>query len=98
MATRIAAYYPAGLLAVEKRSGQEDARWDWRLGYIGKPGSLSVMESERKNPGRKFLCLICDSADTLKTDYGTITEDGSLLTITTENSRYTFWIGPKVKR
>ena len=97
MARLIAAYEPAVLLSVEKLGDTEDAQWDWRLGYIGKPGCLGVLESERKNPGQRFLYLRCYSTDALKTDCGEITEDGRVLTITTQNSRYTFWIGPKVK-
>ena len=95
MARLIAAYEPVILLSVEKLGDTEDALWDWRLGYIGKPGCLGVLESERKNPGQRFLYLRCYSADTLKTDYGEITEDGRTLTLTTHNSRYSFWIGPQ---
>ena len=97
MARLITAYEPALLLSVEKLGDTGDALWDWRLGYIGKPGCLSVLESERKNPGQRFLYLRCYSTDTLKTGYGEITEDDRTLIITTQKSRYTFWIGPKVK-
>ena len=93
MARLIAAYESAVLLSVEKRDAAEDRVWDWRLGYIGKPGCLSVWESERKHPGQRFLHLNCRSTDVLKTGFGAITEDSGRLSITTKHSRYIFLIG-----
>ena len=80
-----------------KGSGTEDRVWDWRLGYIGKPGCLSVWESERKHPGQRFLCLNCRSTDELKTGFGAITEDGGRLSITTTHSKYIFLIGAEAE-
>ena len=54
MAKLIEAYEPAVLLSVEKRGQEEDHMWDWRLGYIGKPGLLITLESEHKAPGRRY--------------------------------------------
>ena len=96
MAKLIEAYEPAFLLSVEKQSQEEDRMWDWRLGYIGKPGCLSVLESERKAPERRYVHLSCRSTDTLTTGYGEIGRDGNRLTVTTEKSRYTFLVGPEV--
>ena len=90
MARLIAVYESAVLLSVEKRDVTEDRGWDWRLGYIGKPGSLSVWESERKHPGQRFLRLNSRSTDELKTGCGEITEDGGCLTIITRHSKYIF--------
>ena len=93
MARLIAVYESAVLLSVEKRDGTEDRVWDWRLGYVGKPGCLSVFESERKHPSQRFLCLNCRSTDELTTGCGEIMEDGGRLSITTKHSRYIFLIG-----
>ena len=97
MAKLIKAYEPAVLLSVEKQSREKDRVWDWRLGYIGKPGRLSVLESERKAPGMRYVHLSCHSTDTLTTGYGEIGRDGNRLTVTTEKSRYTFLIGPEIE-
>jgi len=97
MARLIAAYAPSVLLSVEKRSDMEDNMWDWRLGYIGKQGCLSLWESERKHPGKRFASMSCYSTDELKTGFGEIVRDGNCLTITTKNSRYTFLTGPEVE-
>lgn len=96
MAKLIEAYEPVVLLSVEKRGQEEDHMWDWRLGYIGKPGLLITLESEHKAPGRRYVHLCCRSTDTLTTDYGEIGRDGNRLTVTTEKSIYTFLIGPEV--
>ena len=93
MARLIAVYESAVLLSVEKRDAVEDRVWDWRLGYIGKPGCLSVWESERKHPGQRFLHLNSRSTDELTTGCGEIMEDGGRLSITTKHSRYIFLIG-----
>ena len=93
MARLIAVYEPAVLLSVEKRDAAEDRVGDWRLGYTGKPGCLSVWESERKHPGQRFLHLNCRSTDELTTGCGEIMEDGGRLSITTKHSRYIFLIG-----
>ena len=90
MARLIAAYESVVLLSVEKRDAAEDRVWDWRLGYIGKPGCLSVWESERKQPGQRFARMDCRSTDVLKTGCGEIKEDGGCLTITTKHSKYIF--------
>ena len=97
MARLIAVYESAVLLSVEKRDGTEDRVWDWRLGYIGKPGCLSVWESERKHPGQRFLCLNCRSTDELTTGCSEITEDGGRMSITTNHSRYIFLIGAEAE-
>ena len=97
MARLIAIYEPAVLLSVEKRDGTEDRVWDWRLGYIGKPGCLSVWESERKHPGQRFARMDCRSTDVLKTGFGAITEDGGRLTIITKHSKYIFLIGAEAE-
>ncbi len=97
MARLIAVYESAVLLSVEKRDGTEDRVWDWRLGYIGKPGCLSVWESERKQPGQRFARMDCCSTDVLKTGFGAITEDGGRLSITTTHSKYIFLIGAEGK-
>lgn len=97
MARLIAVYEPAVLLSVEKLDRTEDRMWDWRLGYIGKPGCLSVWESERKQPGGRFLHMICRSTDVLKTGCGEIKEDGGRVSITTKHSRYIFLIGAEAE-
>ena len=97
MARLIAVYESAVLLSVEKRDGTEDRVWDWRRGYIGKPGCLSVWESERKQPGQRFLRMDCRSTDVLKTGFGEIMEDGRHLTITTKHSKYSFLIGAEAR-
>ena len=97
MARLIAIYEPAVLLSVEKRDGTEDRVWDWRLGYIGKPGCLSVWESERKHPGQRFLHLNSRSTDELKTGCGEITEDSGRLSIATKHSKYIFLIGAEAE-
>ena len=97
MARLIAVYEPAVLLSVEKRDGTEDRVWDWRLGYIGKPGCLSVWESERKQPGQRFARMDCRSTDVLKTGCGELTEDGGRLIITTKHSKYIFLIGAEAE-
>ena len=97
MARLIAVYEYAVLLSVEKRDAAEDRMWDWRLGYIGKPGCLSVWESERKHPGQRFVHLNCCSTDELKTGFGAITEGGGRLSITTKHSRYIFLIGAEAE-
>ena len=97
MARLIAVYESAVLLSVEKRDGTEDRVWDWRLGYIGKPGCLSVWESERKQPGQRFARMDCRSTDELTTGCGEIMEDGGRLSITTKHSRYIFLIGAEAE-
>ena len=97
MARLIAVYESAVLLSVDKRDGTEDRMWDWRRGYIGKPGCLSVWESERKRPGQRFLRMDCHSTDVLKTGFGAITEDGMRLMLTTKHSKYIFLIGEEAE-
>jgi hypothetical protein len=98
MARLISAYEPAVLLSVEKQGDMvENRMWDWRLGYIGKPGCLSIWQSEQKSPDEQFISMNCYSTDVLKTNFGEIVREGNLLSITTKNSRYTFLTGPEVE-
>ena len=90
MAKLISTYEPAVLLSVEKLVDVSDREWNWRMGYIGKPGRLRILESEHKHPGQKFVHLVCYTTNDLKTGCGELNVVGSLITITTKNSRYVF--------
>lgn len=80
-------------------SSEVEVEWStWRRDYIGRVGELNLYESEKKFPGKKFLCFFGSKAPwELKTSYGGLIdayggmiEGSKQIIFQTKNTRYVF--------
>ena len=97
MAKLITKYAPSVLLSVTQLNNDSEKKWNWRKDYVGEPGCLSIFESIKTYPGKRFVYMNCYFFGDLTTTCGEIVINGNLLTITTKNSRYEFKIGQELK-
>ena len=89
---KIIKQYPkAQLISVEKLSDMEYQKWMWREMFGGYIGTLSILESENKNPNKRYLHFN-KSKEYLTTGYGEYEIKNNIITHITQNSRYVFKI------
>lgn len=91
MPKMIKQYKHAQLVSVEKLSDMEYQKWMWREMFVGYIGIFSILESENKYPGKRYLHL-SDMHEYITTGYGEYEIKDNFITHTTRNSRYVFKI------
>ena len=72
------------------KSVQDIDKWSWRKKYEGFVGLMNVYESQREYPGKNFIVIYDIELNYLKTGVGELIHNGDILTLTTQNSIYTF--------
>ena len=85
-----AIYENSVLVSLDKLSDMPSEKWDWRYAFLGKKGTLYIMESVKKNKGKHFIVLTDKKDFRLTTGYGEIQMAEKFIRITTKNSSYIF--------
>ena len=73
-------------------NAQDNEAWKWRKEYENFSGVICVYQSQHKKPGKHFIIIVNDRLRYLKTSAGELKYEGDLLTLVTDNSKYTFKI------
>ena len=80
---------------VDKETGRPHT--DWRAAYYGYNGVIKLGESERKHPGWRFVYFYPSVEGTEQPWFNTPTseynEEGNRITLTSQNSVWTFEFG-----
>ena len=73
-------------------NSQDNEAWKWRKEYENFSGVICVYQSQRKKPGKHFIIIVNDELSYLRTSVGDLKYEGDMLTLVTDNSKYTFKI------
>ena len=83
--------YNAEYVSVKKLDGSEYSNLDFRAWSVGFTGEMSLMESEDKAPGKKFIRFQYGGINEyITTSYGELEENDDILILRTKNSIYEF--------
>ena len=88
------------LQTIEKNNPEMDfTKWSWRKKYEGFSGMIEVYQSIRIETDHHFILIYDKTQNWLKTGIGTVDcTDNITLTLTTDNSKYTFKIQKEIYR
>jgi len=86
---------PAICTDVQPASEEIALDWStWRQDYIGLEGLVTICSSEKKCPGKQFLCFCSGKGAEkdwgLRTGYGQLSVEGTKITFITQRSCYVF--------
>ena len=93
MAIEVGEYPLARLCSVRPAADIVDyEEWRWREVLVGQIGVLTIIESEKLSPGKKYGHFISFAGYSLKTGVGDVSVEKGMLTLETKNSIYEFEI------
>ena len=73
-------------------NSQESEACKWRKKYENFSCDICVYKSQHKHPGKYFIIIVNDELRYMRTGTGELKYEGDLLTLVTDNSKYTFKI------
>lgn len=78
------------LVKIEKLNAAEKS-WEWRKNYEDLTGIITVVRDTGKATSKYFV-ILSNGDKFIQTGYGELSINGSIVTIKTKNSKYTFLI------